>query len=137
MQYPGKETMTTAMARIATFADRLDNPNSLTAEYAARNIVEGKPAFWHTEGYSNGPAGAFLSEVNRLASIEAGAVYLRGFFPARGYGSVEFLDRLLPLNDAAVDDLAGAYAAAGSFRDLSELIRRTERAEGKSMMEIA
>lgn len=134
---PSKETMTAAMTRITTLAYRLDNPNTLTAEYAARNIVEGKPAFWHAEGYSNGPAGAFLAELNRLGSIEAASAYLNGFFPHRHYGSVDFLDRLLPLNYAAVDDLAGAYAAAGSFRDRSELIRRTERAEGKSQLEVA
>lgn len=118
-----------ALTRVKELSWLLDSANSITAELAAHNLAEGKPAYWHTERYHNARSGIFLEEVNRRAGVEPAVAYLKPMFPTSGYGSETHLDWLLPLNDAAVMDLARAYRNVGSFREHSELIRRTDKAE--------
>lgn len=126
----GDPKLTSALARIELLSDYLDSANTLTAELAAKNLVEGKPAYWHNQRYHNAVAGIFLEEVNRRAAIKPAAEYLSGLFVSRReYGTEEHLDNLLPLNDAAVRDLMQAYRTRGAFRTYAELIRRTDRAE--------
>lgn len=122
--------LASALARIEALGSRFDNMDSPTADFAAWNLVEDKPAYWDdVRGYGDAKSGIFLWEINAKRGVQEGADSLRQYYPAGDYGSERYLDHLLPLNDAAVRDLVKAYQAIGSFRTYSELIRRADRAE--------
>lgn len=126
-----------ALARLFALADRTNTLGDF--EDAARNLIEGKPAFWTSEAFGNQPATLFKATANRLASIEAAQAELSAYFTHNGRDvfSPDWFDTLLPLNPPALTDLLAAYRRAGTFRTAEELIRRTERAEGLETIEVA
>lgn len=126
-----------ARARIFALADRTNTLGDL--EHAARNLIDGSPAFWTNQAFGNQPAGLFKATANRLASIAAAQTELTAHFTRnrRNVFSTEWLETLLPLNPPALTDLLAAYRRAGTFRDPEELLRRTERAEGLDAIEVA
>lgn len=122
-----------AAARIRTLADRLDNADTMHEEMAARNLVTRQPAYWVAKGYKNkAPVWNLLFAANSFASLVAAERELAALFAHhnRTVADEQWLDGLLPLNEAAVADLERAYRRAGSFRTAEELRRRTDKAEG-------
>jgi len=98
---------------------------------AIKNLLHGRPAFWGSQGRGNDPASLLMASSNRLDSIKAAQDELADHFRRNGRDvySAEWLDYLLPLNNAAVRDLKAAYERARTFRTTAELERRTERFE--------
>lgn len=93
---------------------------------AIENLSTGKPAFWSFCGNSNGPAGTFFLTINGMGGIEAGKEDIRAHFARNGrdVDAEEWLDKLIPLNRAAVADLMRAYQDCGSWRTPEELAKR-------------
>lgn len=122
-----------ALKRVETMGDRANNRDSILEELAAKNLIDRKPAFLTSARYHNAAAGTLADMANRCASIEDAQAEIADFFRHNGRDSraAEWLDTLLPLNIAAVDDLARAYERAGTFRGRDEMIQRTERAEDR------
>jgi hypothetical protein len=119
------------IARVQEIADRHDNGDTYAIELAAANLVGRRPAYWSgSKGCSNSTAGILVEAVNRKASILDACAELKVSYPHRAWMETPNLDYLLPLNEAALYDLQGAYRVCGTFRGLTELARRTERAEG-------
>lgn len=96
------------------------------ADDAARNLVNGQPAFWSEATYSNAPAGSLLYYANHFAGVERGIAAYHNDFPPTAYdiGEARFLDTLIPLNDAAVASLQAAYDLTSTFRSKAELMKR-------------
>lgn len=96
------------------------------ADDAARNLVNGQPAFWSQATYSTAPAGSLLYYANHFAGVERGIAAYHNDFPPHcpDIGEARFLDTLIPLNDAAVVSLQAAYELTGTFRSKSELMKR-------------
>ena len=121
------------IARVREIADRHDNGDSYAIELAAANLAARRPAYWSGSlGYSNSTAGILIEAVNRKASVLDACAELKVCYPYRTWIETPNLDYLLPLNEAALHDLQSAYQACGTFRGMTELARRTERAEGLS-----
>jgi len=121
------------IARVREIADRHDNGDSYAIELAAANLAARRPAYWSGSlGYSNSTAGILVEAVNRKASVLDACAELKVCYPYRTWIETPNLDYLLPLNEAALHDLQSAYQACGTFRGMTELARRTERAEGLS-----
>jgi hypothetical protein len=95
-------------------------------DQALANISAGKPAFWSTCGNYNALDGQLIDAINQHGSIEAAQEEYAGIFARRGMDprNEEHLDRLIPLNRAAVMDLLRAYQNVGTFRDADELAAR-------------
>ena len=98
-------------------------------DYALANLSSGKPAFWSTCGNSNALDGQLIDAINQHGSIEAAQDEYTGIFARRGMDprNEEHLDRLIPLNRAAVMDLLRAYQSVGTFRSAGELAQRAFR----------
>lgn len=121
-----------AESRIWSLCDRLGNHSVCAKDAAAANLANNRAAFWTKATYANQPASQFVAEANRFGSIDRAQTSLAAYFEMNGRNvwAADWLDALLPLNPAAVDELARAYVAAGTFRMRAELIECTERAEG-------
>ncbi|KKB80814.1 hypothetical protein VW35_00980 [Devosia soli] len=106
---------------------------------AIANLKARKPAFWSMCGNSNQFDGLLFSAANRHGAIEAAQDEYEGIFSRRNMDvrGEKHLDKLLPLNHAAVMDLMRAYQAVGTFRTPEELYARTERFERSEAMEAA
>lgn len=100
--------------------------NSVSEEYAALNLVDGKAAFASEASFSNAFAGQLHQAANRLASLEAAQDEYRPRFARMDHDvyAVEWLDTLIPLNGEALAELWAAYGRAKTFRTRGELIRR-------------
>jgi hypothetical protein len=107
--------------------DLIDATNTWAATgNALDNISTGKPAFWSTCGNYNALDGQLIDAINQHGSIEAAQDEYTGIFARRGMDprNEEHLDRLIPLNRAAVWDLMRAYQNVDSFREADELAAR-------------
>ena len=105
---------------------------TIEQENAALRLASGEPAFCSKASSGNQPAGTFYAATCRLGSIEAAQTELESYFKRNGRDvfSEQWLDDLIPLNPEAVSDLVEAYTRAGTFRSLSEIWTRMERAVG-------
>ena len=109
----------------------LNVTDDMLADRAAENLDAGLPAYFRTSSYSN----AIACNLCHFANIHGGIVegwrgYQQAFhciIDAR-YESVETFDTLIPLNEAAVADMARVARVIGSFDREPELRRRAERA---------
>lgn len=111
----------------------------ISNEYAALNLMDGKPAFASEAGVSNALAGQLHCAANRLGSIKAAQDEYRPNFIRMGQNvmDVTWLNTLIPLNNAGVADLSEAYERAGTFRTRGELIRRFKPAVPVLVDEVA
>lgn len=123
------------LSRLQMLALHLDNGNTWAEEEAADNLANNRPAFWSTSRYSNATIGIFLDALCRWQRIDLAIAECEKTMPhsPHSWRSEDLLDRLLPLNDPAIRELARAYEAIGSFRTPYELIRRTDRIEVAAM----
>lgn len=111
-------------------SDLIDTTNTWgSTDDAVANISAGKPAFWSTCGNSNAYDGLLFEAINRLGSVEAGQEEYASTFARRGMDprNEVHLDRLIPLNRAAVWDLMRAYQNVDSFREADELAARATK----------
>ncbi len=126
-------TITEAIARIRAIQERVghDTQDDISAQWMAEAWVEGKPAFAWLCSYHNQKLGTFVAEVACQGSIAAAQDELEDFWKLnkRNPRDLDFLDTLMPLNDAGVRDLMAAYERSGTFRDYAELASRVERYE--------
>lgn len=125
-------TLETAKARIAGLAYHFGNADSLAMEAAAKNGANGCAAFWHSASGSNDVVGGFLFYLAQTQDVvrawEAEEAAFRR--PSRMRDEA-MLDRLLPLNDAAVRSLALAYRELSTFR--TDLFTRTMDADDAAL----
>ena len=131
---------TAATARITALTERLDNADTVQEELAIRNLVARQPAYWVDRGFKNtAPVWTILFSANDRASLALAEDELADMFAVnnRVVADAQWLDGLLPLNEAAVADLVAAYNRAGTFRTAEELRRRTDRAEGAEIARVA
>lgn len=130
-----------ALDRIRSLQERIgfNTHDGLTERDVARNLANRDAAFGWTNTNSNAPAGTFAAAVNHFASIEKAQDDLAAYFTRNGRDvtDAQWLDNLLPLNNAAVMMLMRAYQNVGTFRTPAELIRRTERREYSDAVRVA
>jgi hypothetical protein len=116
---------------------QFNNADSVAAEFAATNILAGKPAFWSSASGGHAAIGSLIHEANALGSLSKGIASCDAISGRRhDHGKVEWLDKLIPLNGVAVADLLDAYAARKTFRSARELFERADRV-GFAMVEAA
>lgn len=98
--------------------------DSSEAEFALAKAASAAPAYWTSQTYSNQFAGNLLYYVNRCGGVEAGARLYANEFRKQFELSATSLDWLIPLNEAAIQDMLSAYEICGTFRDAAELRKR-------------
>jgi hypothetical protein len=109
-------------AFIDSFANAYRNWDDTSRDHAVSRLGMGQPAFWHTVSSTNAVIAELCSRANKHGSLdEAQESLIDDFGNRRNYRSWEWLDRLIPLNDAAVRDLSDAYTRAATFRERIEI----------------
>lgn len=102
--------------------ERCDNGYTLQAERALAAIHAGRAAYWNTSNYHDASGGILLDALN------GGLTFATGLARAYRYKSddekIAALDRLIPLNRQAANELSEAYEEFGTWRDAVELERR-------------
>lgn len=108
--------------RISDLSMCCGNPDHLSAENAARALNEGKPAYWFKGRFSASAlvvsAAGYEGSLTRtmIAYIDQDNEKVRnGLKSASDIDAV--LDGIIPLNDAAVEELALLYRYQSTFRD--------------------
>lgn len=102
------------LGRVLDLAQAHCNENTPVCEQAARNIVNGQPAFWSSSrGHDNALDGLFVIYVNAACEVENGFERLVENHPNHQWSDAalveRLLDKLIPLNEAAIADLHAAY----------------------------
>ncbi len=112
--------------RIRDLSLCLNNEDSLGAEHEARNLIEARPAYWFRGQTS--PAAALVC-MSRCVEHNHSLLKAAEAFAERHtqHDLVDVYDGIIPLNEAAVDELMLCYRLQSTFRDRAELADR-ERA---------
>lgn len=119
---PTDDPRTAHLARIRDLGTCQDNRDDLNAENAARNLIADVPAYWH-RGRTN--AAAYVAEnANRAGSMLRAIADWADAHPGTYIASI--LDKTIPLNAAAVEELEFCYRLQSTHRD--DLAGRERRA---------
>jgi hypothetical protein len=104
------------LARITDLSLCLNNGDSLSAETEARNLIEGRPAYWHRGQFTAAGMLVFLSRCaeHNHSLLKACEAYVERH-PNRDL--VDALDGVIPLNQPAIDELQFCYRLQSTFRD--------------------
>lgn len=118
------------LQRCRDIADCRRNRDDLSIENAVRNIMAGKPAHLSMAGGSAlGASCALAATANSVASLFASLDKLASFYAVRGVDIASvLLDKLIPLNAAAIDELELCYRLQSTFRDRAEIVDRERKA---------
>ena len=110
-------------ATLCHLADRYDNHDDITRDFALSRMGSKQPAFWYSTSCTHTVVGTLCLYANMMGSIEEAQERCVDEFPnsTKNYRSWEWLDRLVPLNEAAVRDLDAAYTRARTFRERIEI----------------
>lgn len=133
-------TFHSQLIRIEELARALDNLDSIASERAAGALVDRRPAYWSRATYHDQVGTQLRSLANLPAGFRASVDAYDRDFPYRAVVdgrfcevprlSIEALDRMIPLNAAAIEELSKLYVEFGTFRTRDELSRREDRALG-------
>lgn len=115
------------LERIERLAEACNhNMDSLACAEAADRLMEGNAAFWCTSGASDQFTGGIVALANMYGNL--GRACLERNWRRRGDADAEkMLDRLIPLNHAAMMQLERAYRIIGTFRTFGELSSRASK----------
>ena len=116
--------------RVYRLGRKLNNVDSLAQEDAVDRLTRGQAAYWSVARYHDSHGCIMRQLVNTHRGIEAAFAEYHRSYPHSTMSEIAELDKLLPLNAAAVHELLAAYKRAGTFRTEGELIARTAKAEG-------
>ena len=121
------------LRRILDIAECRGNRDDLSAECAARRLIAGLPAYWHSAVSSTGAAAALVSLANhgtRTIDEALSSTYGAGSesLLLSGSRATDALDALIPLNAEAAHELLMAYSRYGTFRELREVLSREREA---------
>ncbi len=104
--------LTAALTEIRRLSSRYMNEDTPGEEHAAEALEAGRAAYWSTTGSTNALS-LWRDYVNIAGAVGDGLAAYRKDFGSKLAGDVRlikrFLDKLIPLNDAAVADLDVAY----------------------------
>lgn len=117
------------MSRITTIAEALDNADTGAAQDGERNLGLDRPAYWHT-GSALSHSGALIQSANFYGSLTYAVDTALPPVAWRdgGHRAAAVFDAIIPLNEAAVDELAALYVShSGTFRAAHELRVRERR----------
>lgn len=103
-----------------------DNDDSVSRRYAEEAMNAGHAAYWTSASYHNGVACMLCDRANLIHDLP-GAIATLHVIHREGDALVGFLDRLIPLNQKAAEELSLAYAGTGTWRDVEELEMRRVR----------
>ena len=127
-----------AFSRVTALAYSFNNADAPAMEDAATNLANGCPAFWHRATGGNAVVGGFMAPLNQYQDvIRACEAFEADFGAPCRMREPRFLDALLPLNRAAAKSLAAAYDEVSISHTPSELMRRTDEAEDRSIEALA
>lgn len=104
------------LQRIEMLAEAHNNPDSYCAPMAADRLCEGRAAFWSRTGYSDQFTGGVCDAANRLGDLIDACDEMQVWTKQRASSPIEMLDRLIPLNEPAREQLEATYNRAGTFR---------------------
>lgn len=106
--------------------DLWDNDDAVARDYAEEAFNAGRAAYWSSATYHAAISKCLMNTANRIGSLEdAIRVEVR---PHQRDRMQEFLDVLVPLNEAAERELSVAYAKyTSTWRDEPELAMRRVR----------
>jgi hydroxyethylthiazole kinase-like sugar kinase family protein len=112
--------------RIEALADLCrNNRDSYKLECAVDAVVQGRPAFWHDNGWSNSAANIIIGRANLTGSLEeAFAAYTTDFNPSAAITIFWMLELTVPLNRLAAEEVVAIYSRLGHMRGVSELLDR-------------
>lgn len=115
------------IARIRDLSLYLNNEDSLGAYSEAHNLADGRPAYWHRGQFS--PASALVA-LSRCVEHNHSLLKAAEAFADRHtqHDLVDVYDGIIPLNEAAVDELMLCYRLQSTFRDRAELADRERKA---------
>lgn len=118
------------LSRLADLQDVFCNHDTGSAADAVRNIGLGRPAYWHIGSAGDHSSSGIINAANFYGTL-AYAIETAGPLTDKRFATGEgqsILDRYIPLNEAAVTELAALYVSkAGSFRPAHELRARERR----------
>lgn len=135
---PSSFAKAAALSRLTALAYSLNNADAPAMDDAATNLANGCPAFWHRATGGNAVVGGFMATLNRCQDVvRAWRMYETDFGATCRMREPRFLDALLPLNCAAAQSLAAAYDEVSVLCTPSELMRRTDQAEGQALEALA
>lgn len=135
------------LSRVQSLSRSLGNENTPDEEIAAGCLCTGRPAYWNSASVYHAIHVGLLPYLNEGNGVEAAFRSFARDYQKPGFETtIPLLDRLIPLNDAAVADLMAAYEICGTFRDRSELLKRDvtradevarDHVEGRSTIAVA
>jgi hypothetical protein len=112
--------------RIEALADICrNNRDSYKLECAVDAAVQGRPAFWHDNSWSNSAANIIIGRANLTSSLdEAFVSYVDDFNPPSTITIFWMLELTVPLNRPAAEEMVSIYSRLGHMRDVRELLDR-------------
>lgn len=102
-----------------------ENENSVGRDLAIGAIISKRPAYWTSAKYHSAASLEMCNGLNRGADMQTVLADL--FPPHRHFQAVPVLDTMIPLNGAAIYELADAYEHFGTFREYAVLEARADR----------
>ncbi|MGO4449063.1 hypothetical protein AB4Y96_09060 [Phyllobacterium sp. TAF24] len=112
--------------RIEALADVCrNNRDSYKLDCAVDAAVQGRPAYWHSDSWSNSAANIIIGRANLTGSLdEAFASYVKDFGERDYWKIIHQLDATIPLNRPAAAEMVAIYSRLGHMRDVRELLDR-------------
>lgn len=116
--------------RVSDIADCRRNPDGISIDNAARNLMDDKPAYWSMPGGSSlGLSAQISSLANFHGSLKTAMMEKADSLAGRNIDIArDVYDKLIPLNMMAVEELDLLYRAQSTFRERFQLLNREETA---------